>query len=356
EYSYFKPREAYKMKKQIEREKMELKAYFEDAFDVSKTNAHFQAAAAVTGIAQVAAFIPGAGPFIASAFNQLAGPLATQLGYNNTKLKDDLASMGSQRNLVNTYVWTIEGGFYAEATEVAETQQETYANDTSLSLGGGLGLLIKASAAVDIENKTIFSSGSSFTLTKSKTKESSSSFGLDVSISLPTSPRYKYAGTDGRALVKGLIPPGTVDAYRFMSFYLEPKGEHFEALFTKVIDPIWLEESPDPNAQALRQARGDIDKAKPCWRIMHRVTYVSRVLPEFQPEAPPSLEKSIQAAGMESNYMLIKKFEPYVAQLSDPGAFFAKIEQIIDTQLLEFKLHKQKIKEYLALYFNIGMA
>ncbi|RYZ96958.1 MAG: response regulator, partial [Proteobacteria bacterium] len=48
QYSYFKPREAYQLKKQIEREKMELKAYFEDSFDVAKTNAHFQAAAATT--------------------------------------------------------------------------------------------------------------------------------------------------------------------------------------------------------------------------------------------------------------------------------------------------------------------
>ena len=41
--------------------------------------------------------------------------------------------MGSQRSLANTYVWTIEGGFYAESTEVAETQQETFASETSLS-------------------------------------------------------------------------------------------------------------------------------------------------------------------------------------------------------------------------------
>ncbi|MDV7397262.1 hypothetical protein RZS08_38030, partial [Arthrospira platensis SPKY1] len=110
--------------------KMELKAYFEDSFDVAKTNAHFNAAAATTGIAQLSTIIPVWGPMFASGFNQIAGQLATQVGYNNTQLKDDLAKMGSQRNLVNTYVWTVEGGFYAESTEVAETQQETFANET----------------------------------------------------------------------------------------------------------------------------------------------------------------------------------------------------------------------------------
>ncbi len=356
QYSYFKPREAYQLKKQIEREKMELKAYFEDSFDVTKTNGHFQAAVAATGAAQLASVIPVAGPLITSGINQLGGKLATQLGYNNTDLQKDLARIGSQRNLVNTYIWTVEGGGYAESTEVAETQQETYANTSNLSLGGGLGLSMKAEAVGGLEQKNMFSSGSCFTLTKSKTKESSTSFSLDVNVGMPTSPRYKYAGTDGRILTKGLIKPGTVDAYRFMSFYLEPKGQNFVDLFTKVIDPIWLDESPDPNAQALRQARGNVDKAKPCWRIMHRVTYVSRILPEFRPEAPPSLEKSMRVSGIESNYMLIKKFEPYVANISDSGSFFTKIESIIDTQLPEFVAYKQQIKKYLALYFNIDQA
>jgi hypothetical protein len=216
-----------------------------------------------------------------------------------------------------------------------------------------LGAEYTAKFAFSSDQQTMFSSGSSFTLTKSKTRESSSSFGLDVSVDVPTSPRYKYAGTDGRALTKGLIKPGMVDAYRFMSFYLEPKGTNFIDLFTKVIDPIWLDENPDPNAQALRQARGNVEKAKPCWRIMHRVTYVSRILPEFQPEAPPSLEKSLRISGIESNYMLIKKLEPYVRNISDPGTFFDKIEEIIDRQLPEFRPFKKEIKIYLALYFNI---
>lgn len=355
QYSYFKPREAYQLKKQIDREKMELKAYFEDSFDTAKVNGHFIAASAGTAAMQLLTLIPGAGTLITSALNQSLGQVATQGAYGNTELQDDLETMGSQRNLANTYVWTVEGGFYAESTEVAEIQQETYANETSLSLSGGLGLSFKADIGIGFEQKNLLSSGSSFTLSKSKTKESSTSFGLDVSVDIPTSPRYKYAGTDGRTLTQGLIAPGTVDAYRFMSFYLEPKGKNFIDLFTKVVDPIWLDESPDPNAQALRQARGNgnLHMPKPCWRIMHRVTYVSRVLPEFQPEAPPSLEQSMSVSGIESNYMLVKKFEPYIANISDSGTFFDKIDEIIDNQLPEFAVYKQQVKYYLALYFNI---
>jgi hypothetical protein len=357
EYSYFKPREAYRLKKKIEREKATLQSYFEDSFDVSKTNGHFAAVAATTGVVNslLNYMLPGAGPAISSIFNQTAGQLATQVGYNNTQLKEDLAAMGSQRNLANTYVWTIEGGFYAESTEVTETQQETFASETSLSLSGSLGWELELEGGAGFTQTDLLTTGSSFTLTKSKTKESSTSFGLDVSVDIPTSPRYKYGGTDGRSLVKGLISPGTVDAYRFMSFYLEPKGKNFTDLFTEVIDPIWLAQNPDPNAQALRQAAGNIDKAKPCWRILHRVTYVSRILPEFTAEAPPSLEKATRVAGFESNYGLIKRFEPYLKDMDSTEDFFNTIETIINTQLPEFKAYKQEVKEYLALYFNMDM-
>ena len=355
EYSYFKPREAYRLKKDIEREKAALQSYFEDSFVVSKFNAGFAQAAVATGVAQIAAFYPVVGPIITSAFNQVAGKIATEKAYDNAQLKDELAEMGSQRNLVNTYVWTIEGGFYAESTEVAQTQQETFANDRSLTLSGAAGVNYEIEFPTAFEQKSLFSSGSSFTLTRSKTKESSTSFGLDVNIDILTAPRYRYGGTDGLSLLKGPIRPGTVDAYRFMSFYLEPKRNNFTDLFTQVIDPIWLAQSPDPNAQALRQAAWNIDNAKPCWRILHRVTYVSRILPEFTAEAPPSLEKATRVAGFESNYGLIKRFEPHLKDKDSPEDFFNTIEDIINKQLPEFKTFKQEVKEYLALYFNVDM-
>ena len=63
--------------------------------------------------------------------------------------------MGSQRNIVNTYVWTIEGGFYEESTEVVETQQETFASEASLSLGGSVGTAYQVEAQ-DFSNKLLY--------------------------------------------------------------------------------------------------------------------------------------------------------------------------------------------------------
>jgi hypothetical protein len=52
------------------------------------------------------------------------------------------------------------------------------------------------------------------------------------------------------------------------------------------------------------------------------VTYVSRVLPEFEPAGPPSLERKMRATGIRSNHMLIKKFEPYLRNITDDAEFF----------------------------------
>jgi hypothetical protein len=348
EYSYFKPREAYKLKRQIDKEKQAIENYYLN-FKTSETTGRLKAAIAATGVQQLGNLVVGYGPVINSVLNQTLGQVATQVTYNDTKLKEQISKKMSQRNLVNTYVWTVEGGFYAESTEVAETQQEVYNNDYSLSLGGAGGISIEAEVGVKLKQEVLFGSGSSLTMTRSKTKEASKSFGLNVSVDIPTSPRYKY---DGLTMRKGLISPGTVDAYRFMSFYLEPQAKNYADLFTKIIDPKWLDESPDPNANALRQARNDAKKPF-CWRIMHRVTFVSRILPEFEPEAAPSLEKLMRAKNIESNYMLIKFFEPYIGHMREPEEFLNKIDLIIDGKLPEFAEYKKEIKAYLELYYGI---
>lgn len=57
-----------------------------------------------------------------------------------------------------------------------------------------------------------------------------------------------------------------------MTFYLEASTENFNDFFSYVVDPEWLE-SNDEEARALRMARA---KSNPCWRVLHRVTYVER--------------------------------------------------------------------------------
>jgi hypothetical protein len=88
--------------------------------------------------------------------------------------------------------------------------------------------------------------------------------------------------------------PGKVRGYRFMSFYLAPNKNNFNAFFAQgddqIVDPEWLA-STDPDAVALRQAAHVKNEV---WRVMHRVTYVNRVPPSPQDlpagDQPPQAE------------------------------------------------------------------
>ena len=80
-------------------------------------------------------------------------------------------------------------------------------------------------------------------------------------------------------IVKPLCP-GKVDAYRFMTFYLAPEESSFQEFFQTVVDRYWLRTSGDRSAVLLRQIEKSPNKV---WRVLHRVTYVSRVPPPFRP-------------------------------------------------------------------------
>ncbi len=324
QYSYFKPIEAYSLKKRIERDQQELQTYYQS-------------------------------------YNIDAGA--------DTSSNDIPKSLAS-RNLFNTYVWTADGGFFSESTEVMESVQESTTGSYSFQGMGGLATEINASVfgvAIHFEMDALF--GGHVETIKTKGKETEKSFGLTMEAE-PESDIQLYVNTDAeREKYKGrinegggaydengnpILRPGKVDAYRFMSFYLEPTKDNFEDFFNKVIDPIWLEQSDAPNAVALRQANQG-DKKPKCWRIMHRVTFVSRVLPEIEaPNAPP-IEKAIRKVNIESNYELIKKLEPFVKNKTQDAAIFADaVRHTLKNYLPELQPFEADIIEYAALYFGVS--
>jgi large repetitive protein len=102
---------------------------------------------------------------------------------------------------------------------------------------------------------------------------------------------YNPVGNHGAGSYTDRACPGKVDAYRFMTFYLPPSADNATAFESDVVDQEWLKSSSDPNAVALR---GASTKDSGVWRVLHRVTYVSRVPPAFdtnpsQTLAPPPL-------------------------------------------------------------------
>jgi len=317
--SYFKPVEAYALKNHINREETQLKTFFDQ-------------------------YAVGAGDSLQFTLGRLLNRLPAY----------------HKRNLVDTYVWTADGGLFVEAQETMDSKEEQIGG--AFAIKGMLGVYGNLSAMVGgvgphAEMEALL--GGHLNLNIAKTWDSKESFKMDINLDKVERDLYAYVrNTDGKMELAGdpnnpQKVPGKVDAYRFMAFYLEPSSDHFDEFFNKVVDAEWLEQSDDPSAVALRGAR-DEGKKPPCWRVMYRVTYISRVLPPLDLSAPPSLEKTLQTLNIDSNYELIKQLEPYVRDhRSDFGIFSDKVNEALKTYLPELIPHAEEIKDFLSLYFGI---
>ena len=317
------------------------------------------------GVTGAALSAPGAGiaaPFVAAA-GIAAGGLIDALASNN-----DLPDRFSQRDIVNTYVWTADGGLYAESTQTTDTQQESKSG--SYNFQGNANFSLSASGGVlgSFSGETKATFGGSLNLTRTRTSEATQSFSINVTNSTPgdlqrfTLDETGYIMRDSNGVpIREYDPtgapinfPGKVDAYRFFTFYLTPSTENYDTFFSTVVDPIWLEEDTSANAQALRQAR-QAEEGPACWRIFHRVTFVSRILPEFPDPTAPPLDRAVQSTDLSSSYELIRLIEPFVQNATGSAAEFdAAVRNALHIYLPELSSSlTQDVVEVLAGHFGV---
>ena len=205
--------------------------------------------------------------------------------------------------------------------------------------------------------------GGSLNVTKTKSKASERSFSIDVEIKLPGDLQAyneglnrMYDPSTGRAV----IVPGKVDAYRFMTFYLEPNTDNFDVFVNKVVDPQWLAEDKSANAAAVREAvnarnkvQKDTEKSLP-WRVFHRVTFLSRILPDVDDSAASSTEALLRELEIDSNYELIKRLEPFVRDKTNDYAEFAEaVREAIGNYMPKLAPAQDEITHFLSLYFQV---
>ncbi|WP_405811943.1 LamG domain-containing protein [Streptomyces sp. NBC_01520] len=319
EYSYFKPREAYALKRRVERQAQQLQSFY----DSVSTETH-------------------------------APDRTTE------KVKEIASKSSARRNLANTYVWTAGGGFFAESNETTDTVTETTGGSYSIKgtiSGGGMFELKGAAGGAKMGFEASMSGGSSVTRTRAKT--STKTFGLDVECPGGRDlQRYTGSGTPvyDPTTNQPVNAPGRVDAYRFMTFYLDVTKDNFEDFYGKVIDPLWLATSPQ--AAALRQAH-QADQKPPCWRVFHRVTFVSRLLDPVAAttNAPASLAKALQSEGFASIYDLVQTLEPDIKNVPTNTASLANLTtaatQLISKTLFRLTPYTQEIILHLARYLGI---
>ncbi|MGI5528174.1 LamG-like jellyroll fold domain-containing protein [Streptomyces syringium] len=336
EYSYYKPREAYAIKRRIQREQQRLRGYYESvSTETHAPDPTAERAGRVLGGAIGGDTAPGTA-------RETAGS-STGAGF-------------SRRDLVNTYVWTADGGFFAETTETTDAVSETTSG--SYSLSGSVGTSLGTSfdvMGIGINAQLDASIGGGMTATRARGKEATRSFGLNVTCSPSGNVQQYDAGrkpvfdADG----KPVNAPGKVDAYRFLSFYLGEDTEHFDTFFHKVVDPAWLESGTDPNAAALRQARQS-DRKPPCWRVMHRVTFVSRLLPPVAAAEAAPLERAMRQLDVESNYELVRRLDPYVKGAATGRAELSRaVRDALATHLPELSPHAEEVTGFLAQYYGV---
>jgi len=70
--------------------------------------------------------------------------------------------------------------------------------------------------------------------------------------------------------------PGKTSLFRTYAYFLQPSVQNATDFWSSVVDPVWLANSPDPDAAAMRDAQ---QHASAPWRLLYRVTYSERFLP-----------------------------------------------------------------------------
>ncbi|RPK69229.1 hypothetical protein EES43_00230 [Streptomyces sp. ADI96-02] len=334
DHSYFKPREAYALKRRILREHQELESFY--------TNVSTS-----TGDSDPTA------DRAKRLLESFSGPLPPAPDKNPP---DQATSAFANRNIANTYVWTADGGFFAETTGTVDVVTQTTGGSYSLSGSVTLGLEIGFGVAgVGAGFQLDASVGGGMTTTRHRSKESTRTHSLDVECH-PNRDLQQYdpvGKPQYDAKGKPLLAPGKVDAYRFMTFYLGQDTTHFDDFYNKVADPTWLANSNDAAAAALRQARQS-DAKPPCWRILHRVTYISRILPAIPTNATPPLDKALHDIDIPSNYELIRRLDPYTSTATSSLAELTNATRgALTTHLPQLLPHTTVIAQFLADYYGI---
>ncbi|WP_246136696.1 LamG domain-containing protein [Leekyejoonella antrihumi] len=290
--SYFQPIQAYNLKRRIERQDKQLEAYYQQ-FDTS-------------GLSHG---IPLGAQIDAAAMDTGFGTFRDQILPANPSY--DWKQALAKRSLVNTYVWTAGGGLHTEQSELVDTYTESYSGLSGWDMSNGLSFELAAAAVVGLYGEFDALFASSVEVMSVRDKDSESSFGLDVDFDPDRYLKRPVLGADGQPT--GYTEddaPGKVTGYRFMSFFLPPSEDNFSTFNQTVIDQNWLANSADPAAAALRTATVQTNGA---WRVLHRVTYVSRVPPPLQPTttdttAPPV----VPPANLASNVVITRLVEQQI--------------------------------------------
>ncbi|WP_326647367.1 LamG domain-containing protein [Streptomyces sp. NBC_01750] len=308
--SYFRPIEAYSLKRAVERQDQQLEAYYRQ-FDTEGLSGGIR-----PGPRGGAA--PGGTGFTRFRDQTLPGDPSY-----------DWPKGLAKRSVVNTYVWTAAGGLHTEETELVDTYSESFSGLSSWDATNGVTSDFAAAMVVGLFGEFDALFGNSVEVLSVRDKDSESGLGLEVEFAPDRFLRRPLVDVDGQPTgYTEADAPGKVTGYRFMSFFLPPAEHNFEAFNSLVIDQNWLNNSAHPDAAALRTATAQSNAA---WRILHRTTYVSRVPPHLQPvSADTTAPPLVAPANLAENTVLTRLVEDHISvQAPSPGQIGAAVTAVL---------------------------
>jgi hypothetical protein len=280
--SYFKPREAYRLAARIAKADTDLTTYF------SQLNSQ-----------SIGAQGPGSPSLTDQAAHQF----------------HDFDTEVPARGIANRYVWTAAGGLHNETESFSATHDNTYTGLFSSSHGTGLAFESEFSAVSGPVTSIDLLFGGEVKVQVGKKRSDTRGVSLNVTnVCDPMLQAY-----DPKTSSYSDAPcPGKVDAYRFMSFYLPPSADNHLTFLSTVVDQEWLRFSGDPNAVALRGLK---PQAGGAWRVLHRVTYVSRVPPKFDTNPAQTVAPAPEpVTDVDDNTLLVELVERALGKNPPTGA------------------------------------
>ncbi|WP_128818074.1 LamG domain-containing protein [Streptomyces sp. S063] len=296
-FSYYRPREAYALKRRIQREERQLQGFY-DSISANPMTPDPIAAAADRVLK-----------------GMMGGTGTTGLnttGGGNTAEARTASRSAAKRNIANTYVWTAAGGLFSEVTNTTDQVTQTTTGEYSVSSSATLSVDGSMEfKGIGVSGGYEITLGAGYSSTRRKSKDATRTFSLEVTAKPGSNLQKQDAGNPVYdAKNRPVLVPGRVDAYRFMTFYLDTSSDNFEDFYGKVVDPEWLETGTSAHARELARARQG-DRKPPCWRVLHRVTYVSRVLDTTSGGAT-GYAQALGALGLASDHQLFTKLQPYL--------------------------------------------
>src|SRR5262249_49153428 len=212
EYSYYKPTETYAIKRRLERQQQQLEGFYDSVS--TPTHDHH--------------------PTFERASKVLAGMGGRPVPRSSAGSKDAGAKANkdaARHNIANTYVWTAAGGFFAETNETTDVVTKTTGGSYKVKGTVSSDAMFGGAGPGGFKRGFEVSLSGGSTVTRTKKKETKQTFKLVVECTGGKDlRRYKEDGTVAYdpATHQPVNAPGRVDAYRFISFYLDTATENFE--------------------------------------------------------------------------------------------------------------------------------